>query len=241
MQEASLTGSTHREEFDDEEMEPAEREKMEDELVAIAKASEKYLEKNGGPSSSVTVSGGPAAGTQSASTKGLSSEITREPVTTDEGATSSPSKDRSTGITDKTGSHSQNQAQNQAQGIDLSFLDDLEAQVMDVLDDTISFDPSKVAPPPEPEKKPVVKTTPPPPPKRKSTDETDSVFVPMSPSKSKTLPHKKKMSGDSSPFEIRTRKTSDSSSDSYRRNTLGASPLRRKLNSSNRYASHMTC
>ena len=230
-----VTDSTHEEELDDGEMDPVEKENMEKELEVIAKATENYLKTNGNSSTSTAATPSMSnnkvideftddLSMRSASKKGLNSSITEiipEPV----------KKDKEQSLP-KTESKTTTTTQNQSQGIDLSFLDDLQAQVMDVLDDTISFDPTNVPPPPPVPKKPEIKKLPPPVPvKKTSTDETDSVFVPMSPSKSKTLPHRRSTKDSYSPFEIRPRNTSDSDNmPNYRRNTIGNSPLRQKPN-----------
>lgn len=239
LQRVNCVDPAQGEEPEDEEMDPVEREKMEVELEAIAKVTENYLEKNSKttttpPPSSVVANKVMGPGT----TNGPESEISSEPVPK---ISPEPTPKISpepapvvnippTTVSEKTGPKPAGPDKApQSMGIDLSFLDDLEAQVMDVLDDTISFDPMKATPLPEPVKKPEVKPSPPPPPrKKKSLDETDSVFVPSSPNRSKTLPHRR--AKDSSPFEIRTHKTSDSTE---RRNTLGTSPLRRSRPSVN--------
>ena len=221
-----------------------ENENMEVELEAISKASQSYLQKHSSSADPTSTSAAaPVAnklvenyvqdsGMQLASVKGLNSvisDISPEPTNGDKGPETKTDQ-----LLANTESDSQQTTQNKAQGIDLSFLDDLEAQVMDVLDDTNTFDPSKIAPPPEPPKpakKPELKVQPSPP-KRKYSDETDSVFSPkMSPSHSKTLPNRR-FNKDLSPFEVRSRVSSESSSEhcspTHRRNTVGSSPARRK-------------
>ena len=229
-----VTGHTHQEEEeleeDDDEgiMDPVEKENMEKELEAISQASANYLKAN------VSCSTPPI----NDNSNDEQAPVMTQTDTSTQSQTDTTTQTQSqsdTSTTTQTETDTNTTTQTQSQGIDLSFLDDLQAQVMDVLDDTNSFDPTKV-PPPEQEIKPEITNPPVPVPSTtvpiyktsSGRDYTDSAAAPLSPSKSKTLPHKRNKDSYS-PFEIRPRKTSDSSTDnipSYRRNTVG-SPSRK--------------
>ena len=223
------------------------QEEIDAELTEISKASQKFLERNSpSPLSAPSQVPDPYVNDpemKSASIKGLNSVISdispEPPINNVETPTVVDTKTETD--TQQTETETSTN-QNGSQSVDLNFLaqlDDLEAQIMNVLDDTITFDPMAVVTPPEPPPPaPVLKTEPKSPPKedtrKTSLDDTDSVFSESSALKSKsmTMPQKRS-SKESSPSEFRSHGSSESSSETSpvrRRNTYsGGSPMRRKL------------
>jgi hypothetical protein len=105
----------------------------------------------------------------------------------------------------------------------LAQLDDLEAEILNVLDDTYTTSPPPTTSQPPKDPLPVINKGPLPvinrPPKPPKRDETDSVFT------SKTLPPPKMRLSPSKKGKFRT---SSDSSDEKRRNTVSVSPSRKK-------------
>ena len=195
-------------------------EKTKAELEQISQASQKFLAETGGPLPNKDTYKDPYAHAPEmkvASQKGLSSVI--DDISDKENISEAKTDDKQNG-SDST--------------VDfLAQLDDLEAEIMNVLDDTNSFDPMKVIAPPV-ESKPAVLPVSKPPKPPVSYDETDFN------KKTKTLPSMRSGSSSKDPSPVPSRgerkgsarSSSDSSepSPSPRRFTVASSsPARKKL------------
>ncbi|XP_003385913.1 PREDICTED: epidermal growth factor receptor substrate 15 homolog [Amphimedon queenslandica] len=217
-------------EEEEEEEEEVDEEAAKAELEEISRASNKFLSENKNreevPREPYKDPYANAPEMKTASQKGLSAVITDISSTGEAPPTVDPQQNGSQG------------SQGSQSSLDfLAQLEGLEAEIMNVLDDTNSFDPN--APPPPPENKtkimPVVQ-------KPSKVDEPDSPFE----KKSYTLPSPTKArlgSGGSGSLLLRTerrgsaRSSSDSSSEpspSPRRYTVAASPARKKIATANR-------
>lgn len=212
------------------------------ELEKLSKASKDFLSQTGGPSPQPQepykdpYANAPEMKTASA--KGLNAII--DDISPEPPVSPTPketiAKTKSETHTTKNGTESANDF--------LAQLDDLEAQIMDVLDDTSTFDPmAETTPPKPPPPMPVSKPPPMPVIKPKRTfqnDDTDSVFQDTK-QKSKTLPQPRSNSSSREPSprlptggdrKNSARSSSDSSTEpspSPRRFTVGGSPVRKKI------------